>query len=78
MVLKSLTELCKETVWDNENAFRKLTEEMGQFIDLDNRYITYDNDYIETEWWILKNSLMKACFTKVLKSCLGVLDVEQV
>ena len=52
--IKEFNELCKETVWDNENAFRKLTEEMGQFIDLDNRYITYDNDYIETEWWILK------------------------
>mgnify|MGYP003295086825 FL=1 len=27
---------------------------MGQFIDLEHPYITYDNDYIETEWWILK------------------------
>ena len=52
--IKEFNALCKETVWDNENAFRRLTEEMGQFIDLDNRYITYDNNYIETEWWILK------------------------
>ena len=52
--IKEFNALCKETVWDNENAFRRLTEEMGQFIDLDNRYITYDNSYIETEWWILK------------------------
>ena len=52
--IKEFNALCKETVWDNENAFRKLTEDMGQFIDLDNRYITYDNNYIETEWWILK------------------------
>ena len=47
--IKEFNKLCKETVWDNETAFRKLTDEMGQFIDLDNRYITYDNDYIETE-----------------------------
>ena len=46
--IKEFNALCKETVWDNENAFRKLTDEMGQFIDLDNRYITYDNNYIET------------------------------
>ena len=52
--IKEFNALCKETVWDNEAAFRRLTDEMGQFIDLDNRYITYDNDYIETEWWILK------------------------
>ena len=45
---------CKESVWKNEDAFRRLTEEMGQFIDIDDPYITYKNDYIETEWWILK------------------------
>ena len=44
---------CKESVWKNENAFREYTEKMGQFIDLDNAYVTYDNDYLETEWWIL-------------------------
>ena len=40
--IEKFNKLSKETVWDNENAFRRLTEEMGQFIDLDNRYITYD------------------------------------
>jgi isoleucyl-tRNA synthetase len=45
---------CRESVWKNEEAFRRLTEEMGQFIDIDDPYITYKNDYIETEWWILK------------------------
>ena len=45
---------CREDVFENEAAFTKLTKEMGQFIDLDNPYVTYNNDYIETEWWILK------------------------
>lgn len=45
---------CKESVMKNEKAFRDYTKKMGQFIDLDNAYLTYDNDYIETEWWILK------------------------
>ena len=65
--IKEFNELCKETVWDNENAFRKLTEEMGQFIDLDNRYITYDNDYIETEWWILKKFFDEGLFYEGVK-----------
>ncbi len=45
---------CRESVWKNEAAFKDFTNKMGQFIDLDNPYITYDNNYIETEWWILK------------------------
>ena len=65
--IKEFNALCKETVWDNENAFRRLTEEMGQFIDLDNRYITYDNNYIETEWWILKKFFEEDYFYEGVK-----------
>ena len=70
--IKEFNALCKETVWDNENAFRKLTEQMGQFIDLDNRYITYDNNYIETEWYILKKFFDEGLFyegVKILPWC---------
>ena len=52
--IEEFNKKCRESVWENEEAFRKLTEEMGQFIDIKNPYITYDNNYIETEWWILK------------------------
>ena len=52
--IKEFNEKCRESVWKNEEAFRKFTEEIGQFIDLEHPYVTYDNDYIETEWWILK------------------------
>lgn len=45
---------CRESVWKNEKAFRDFTVKMGQFIDLEHPYITYENNYIETEWWILK------------------------
>ena len=65
--IEKFNKLCKETVWDNENAFRRLTEEMGQFIDLDNRYITYDNNYIETEWWILKKFFDEGLFYEGVK-----------
>ena len=52
--IKPFNEECRKSVWKNEEAFSDLTVKMGQFIDLDNPYVTYDNNYIETEWWILK------------------------
>ena len=52
--IKEFNQKCRESVWKNEKAFREFTEKLGQFIDLENPYITYNNDYIETEWWILK------------------------
>jgi len=52
--IKPFNQKCRESVWKNETAFRELTESMGQFIDLEHPYVTYDNNYIETEWWILK------------------------
>lgn len=52
--IKEFNEKCRESVWKNEKAFKDFTNKMGQFIDLENPYITYDNNYIETEWWILK------------------------
>jgi isoleucyl-tRNA synthetase len=52
--IKQFNEKCRESVWKNEDAFNQFTKEMGQLIDLKHPYITYDNNYIETEWWILK------------------------
>ena len=58
---------CREAVWKNEKAFTDLTDQMGQFIDTENRYITYDNDYIETEWWILKKFFDEGLFYEGVK-----------
>ena len=52
--IEKFNEKCRESVWENERAFAEVTKKLGQFIDLKNPYITYKNDYIETEWWILK------------------------
>ena len=52
--IKEFNQKCRESVWKNEEYFTKFTKEMGQFIDLEHPYVTYDNNYIETEWWILK------------------------
>ena len=45
---------CRQNVMMYTAEWRDLTERMGYFVDLDNPYITYDNKYIETLWWLLK------------------------
>ena len=45
---------CRENVMKFTKEWRSLTEKMGYFVDLDHPYITYDNKYIETLWWLLK------------------------
>ena len=70
--IKEFNDECRNIVWENEKAFADLTNKMGQFIDLENRYITYDNNYIETEWWILKKFFDEGLFyegAKILPYC---------
>ncbi len=55
---------CRENVMMFTAEWRKLTEEMGYFVDLDNPYITYDNKYIETLWWLLKQLYNKGLLYK--------------
>ena len=65
--IKEFNQKCRESVWSNEDAFVRLTDEMGQFIDTEHPYITYDNDYIETEWWILKKFFDEGLFYEGVK-----------
>lgn len=60
--IEKFNEECRKSVRENEDAFVDLTHKMGQFIDTDNPYLTYKNDYIETEWWILKKFYEKDLF----------------
>ena len=55
---------CRENVMKFTAEWRELTEEMGYFVDLDNPYITYDNKYIETLWWLLKQLYNKGMLYK--------------
>ena len=70
--IKEFNEECRKAVWENEKAFSDLTKKMGQFIDLEHPYVTYDNNYIETEWWILKKFFDEGLFYeghKILPYC---------
>ncbi len=55
---------CRENVMTYTKEWRELTERMGYFVDLDNPYITYDNKYIETLWWLLKQFYQKGLLYK--------------
>lgn len=56
--------MCRENVMKFTREWRQLTEEMGYFVDLDHPYITYDNKYIETLWWLLKQLYNKGLLYK--------------
>ena len=45
---------CRTEVMKYTDVWNDLTEKMGYWVDLENPYITYENEYIETLWWILK------------------------
>ena len=51
--IAAFNQKCKESVFKYESLWREMTWRMGYLIDMDNPYITLDNDYIETVWWIL-------------------------
>ena len=55
---------CRENVMMYTAEWRELTEKMGYFVDLDHPYITYDNKYIETLWWLLKELYKKGLLYK--------------
>jgi isoleucyl-tRNA synthetase len=53
--IESFNKQCRESVWQYKQEWDSLTERIGFWIDLENPYITYTNDYIESVWWILDN-----------------------
>ena len=58
---------CKENVQNYIPFFRDLTEKIGYWVDMDNSYITYEADYIETLWWIIKKIWGKGLLYKDYK-----------
>ncbi len=50
---------CKTSVWNFTKSWVDLTEKIGYWVDIDNPYITYNSEYIESLWWILKQVWQK-------------------
>ena len=45
---------CKESVWKYLHEWEKMSDQVGYWVDMEHPYITYENNYIESEWWSLK------------------------
>ena len=58
---------CRKTVLQFKSVWDNLTNKMGYWVDLDNPYITYDNDYIESVWWAISE-----CRAWMKRACIGI------
>ncbi len=52
--IAKFNEECRASVWQYKEEWEKLTKRIGFWLDLEHPYITYDKNYIESVWWILK------------------------
>jgi isoleucyl-tRNA synthetase len=53
--IDKFNELCKKSVFTYIQDWERLTDRIAFWVDLEDAYVTYTNDYIESVWWILKN-----------------------
>lgn len=60
-------ELCRSSVWEYKGMWEKFTKRIGYWVDMDNPYITYDNNYIESIFWALKEMDKKGLVYKGYK-----------
>jgi isoleucyl-tRNA synthetase len=55
---------CKKSVFSYVTLWKEMSERLGYWVDMDNPYVTYHNDYIESEWWALKTMWDKGLLYK--------------
>ena len=58
---------CKQSVWKYKGMWEDFSRTVGFWADMDNPYVTYHNDYIESEWWALKKIYDKGLLYKGFK-----------
>lgn len=58
---------CKESVWKYKGMWEDFSSTVGFWADMDNPYVTYENDFIESEWWALKQIWDKGLLYKGFK-----------
>ena len=52
--LEPFIKYCKESVWKYKGMWEDFSKTVGFWADMDDPYVTYENDFIESEWWALK------------------------
>ena len=65
--LEPFIEKCKESVWKYKGMWEDFSSTVGFWADMDHPYVTYDNDFIESEWWALKQIWEKGLLYKGFK-----------
>ena len=65
--LEPFLEHCKESVWKYKGMGEDFSKTVGFWADMDNPYVTYHNDFIESEWWALKQIYDKGLLYKGFK-----------
>ena len=65
--LEPFIEKCKESVWKYKGMWEDFSDTVGFWADMDNPYVTYHNDYIESVWWSLKKIYSKGLLYKGFK-----------
>jgi len=58
---------CKESVWKYKGEWEKMSDRVGYWADMDNPYVTYEDDYIESEWWAISKIAEKGLLYKGYK-----------
>ena len=58
---------CKESVWKYKGEWEKMSDRVGYWADMEHPYVTYDDNYIESEWWALKTIADKGLLYKGYK-----------
>ncbi len=58
---------CKESVWKYKGMWEDFSSTVGFWADMDDPYVTYDNNFIESEWWALKQIFDKGLLYKGFK-----------
>ena len=65
--LAPFIEKCKESVWKYKGMWEEFSDVVGFWADMDNPYVTYHNNFIESEWWALKQIWDKGLLYKGFK-----------
>ena len=65
--IQPFVEKCKQSVWKYKGEWEALSDRVGYWADMEHPYVTYDNDYIESEWWALKTIYDKGLLYKGFK-----------
>jgi len=66
--IERFNRLCREDVFSNIQDWNAMTERIGFWLDLENAYVTYTNDYIESCWWVLKQLWDRSLLTEDYKT----------